>query len=123
VSSTPPRSTGCANKSLIDYTASKGAVLAVTYSLAQSFQDRGIRVNSVALGPVWTPLIPSTFPAGKVEKFGQQFPMGRAVQPDEIAPPTCPSLRHSCQATTPAKYWPPRRRDAARLTPRRPSQS
>jgi NAD(P)-dependent dehydrogenase (short-subunit alcohol dehydrogenase family) len=71
---------------LIDYAASKGAVLALTYSLAQSFQDRGIRVNSVAPGPVWTPLILSTFPAEKVEKFGQQVPMGRAAQPDEIAP-------------------------------------
>ena len=74
------------NKSLIDYAASKGAVLALTYSLAQSLQDRGIRVNSVAPGPVWTPLVPSTFPAEKVEKFGQQVPMGRAAQPDEIAP-------------------------------------
>ena len=74
------------NKSLIDYAASKGAVLALTYSLAQSFQDRGIRVNCVAPGPVWTPLIPSTFPAEKVEHFGQQVPMGRAAQPDEIAP-------------------------------------
>src|SRR6266550_6196057 len=74
------------NKSLIDYAASKGAVLALIYSLAQSFQDRGIRVNSVAPGPVWTPLIPSTFPPEKVEEFGQQVPMGRAAQPDEIAP-------------------------------------
>ncbi len=74
------------NKSLIDYSAAKGAVLALTYSLAQSLQDRGIRVNSVAPGPVWTPLIPSTFPAEKVEQFGQQVPMGRAAQPDEIAP-------------------------------------
>jgi NAD(P)-dependent dehydrogenase (short-subunit alcohol dehydrogenase family) len=74
------------NKTLIDYSASKGAVLALTYSLAQSLQDRGIRVNCVAPGPVWTPLIPSTFPAAKVEKFGQQVPMGRAAQPDEIAP-------------------------------------
>jgi len=74
------------NKSLIDYAATKGAVLALTYSLAQSLQDRGIRVNSVAPGPVWTPLIPATFPAGRVQKFGQQSPMGRAAQPDEIAP-------------------------------------
>ena len=74
------------NKTLIDYAATKGAVLALTYSLAQSLQDRGIRVNSVAPGPVWTPLIPSTFPGGRVEKFGQQVPMGRAAQPDEIAP-------------------------------------
>lgn len=74
------------NKTLIDYAATKGAVLALTYSLAQSLQDRGIRVNSVAPGPVWTPLIPATFPASRVEKFGQQAPMGRAAQPDEIAP-------------------------------------
>jgi NAD(P)-dependent dehydrogenase (short-subunit alcohol dehydrogenase family) len=74
------------NKTLIDYAATKGAVLALTYSLAQSLQERGIRVNSVAPGPVWTPLIPATFPADKVEKFGQQVPMGRAAQPDEIAP-------------------------------------
>jgi NAD(P)-dependent dehydrogenase (short-subunit alcohol dehydrogenase family) len=74
------------NKTLIDYAASKGAVLALTYSLAQALQERGIRVNSVAPGPVWTPLIPSTFPAEKVEKFGQQVPMARAAQPDEIAP-------------------------------------
>jgi NAD(P)-dependent dehydrogenase (short-subunit alcohol dehydrogenase family) len=74
------------NKTLIDYSATKGAVLALTYSLSQSLQDRGIRVNSVAPGPVWTPLIPATFPEEKVEKFGQQVPMGRAAQPDEIAP-------------------------------------
>jgi NAD(P)-dependent dehydrogenase (short-subunit alcohol dehydrogenase family) len=74
------------NKTLIDYAAAKGAVLALTYSLAQSLQGRGIRVNCVAPGPVWTPLIPSTFPEEKVEKFGQQVPMERAAQPDEIAP-------------------------------------
>ena len=62
------------NKSLIDYAATKGAVLALTYSLAQALQERGIRVNCVAPGPVWTPLIPATFPAEKVEKFGQQVP-------------------------------------------------
>src|SRR5256884_6584031 len=59
------------NKSLIDYAATKGAVLELTYSLAQALQDRGIRVNSVAPGPVWTPLIPSTFPAEKDENIGQ----------------------------------------------------
>jgi NAD(P)-dependent dehydrogenase (short-subunit alcohol dehydrogenase family) len=74
------------NKSLIDYAATKGAVLALTYSLAQALQDRGIRVNSVAPGPVWTPLIPATFPGEKVSKFGSQVPMGRAAHPDEIAP-------------------------------------
>jgi len=74
------------NKSLIDYSATKGAVLALTYSLAQSLKDRGIRVNSVAPGPVWTPLIPSTFEGEKVGSFGQQVPMERAAHPDEIAP-------------------------------------
>ena len=74
------------NKSLIDYSATKGAVLALTYSLAQAFVDRGIRVNSVAPGPVWTPLIPATFDEEKVSSFGSQVPMGRAAHPDEIAP-------------------------------------
>ena len=64
----------------------KGVVLAFTYSLAQALQERGIRVNSVAPGPVWTPLIPATFPGEKVGKFGSQVPMGRAAHPDEIAP-------------------------------------
>ena len=74
------------NKTLIDYAATKGAVLAFTYSLAQSLQGRGIRVNCVAPGPVWTPLIPSTFEAERVSSFGSQVPMGRAAHPDEIAP-------------------------------------
>jgi NAD(P)-dependent dehydrogenase (short-subunit alcohol dehydrogenase family) len=74
------------NKSLIDYAATKGAVLALTYSLAQALQERGIRVNSVAPGPVWTPLIPATMGEEKVSSFGSQVPMGRAAHPDEIAP-------------------------------------
>jgi len=74
------------NRSLIDYAASKGAVHVLTSSLAQALIDRGIRVNCVAPGPVWTPLIPATFPEAKVEQFGKQVPMGRAAQPDEIAP-------------------------------------
>jgi NAD(P)-dependent dehydrogenase (short-subunit alcohol dehydrogenase family) len=74
------------NKTLIDYAATKGAILAFTYSLAQALQDRGIRVNSVAPGPVWTPLIPATFDADRVSSFGAQVPMGRAAHPDEIAP-------------------------------------
>ncbi|MEW5808110.1 MAG: SDR family oxidoreductase [Actinomycetota bacterium] len=74
------------NKSLIDYSATKGAVIALTYSLAQSLAERNIRVNCVAPGPVWTPLIPATMPAEKTESFGEQVPMGRAAQPDEIAP-------------------------------------
>lgn len=74
------------NKSLIDYAATKGGILAFTYSLAQSLQERGIRVNCVAPGPVWTPLIPATFSEGRVSEFGQQTPMERAAQPDEVAP-------------------------------------
>ena len=58
----------------------------LTFSLAQALVERGIRVNCVAPGPVWTPLIPATFPEDKVEQFGQQVPMGRAAQPGEIAP-------------------------------------
>jgi NAD(P)-dependent dehydrogenase (short-subunit alcohol dehydrogenase family) len=74
------------NKSLIDYSATKGAVLALTYALAQSLSDRRIRVNCVAPGPVWTPLIPATMDAEKVESFGEHAPFGRPAQPDEIAP-------------------------------------
>jgi NAD(P)-dependent dehydrogenase (short-subunit alcohol dehydrogenase family) len=74
------------NKGLIDYAATKGAINALTYSLAQALTERGIRVNAVAPGPVWTPLIPATMPEEKVEEFGKQVPMGRAAQPDEIAP-------------------------------------
>ncbi|HVM66531.1 MAG TPA: SDR family oxidoreductase [Acidimicrobiales bacterium] len=74
------------NKQLIDYSATKGAINAWTYAMAQALLDRGVRVNAVAPGPVWTPLIPSTFPPDKTEGFGQQAPMGRVAQPDEIAP-------------------------------------
>jgi NAD(P)-dependent dehydrogenase (short-subunit alcohol dehydrogenase family) len=74
------------NKTLIDYAATKGAVTAFTYSMAQSLVDRGIRVNCVAPGPVWTPLIPATLPPDRVEGFGEHAPLGRAAHPDEIAP-------------------------------------
>ncbi|MBE1533281.1 SDR family oxidoreductase [Actinomadura algeriensis] len=74
------------NKTLIDYSASKAAVMALTASLAQNLMEREIRVNCVAPGPVWTPLIPATLPAEKVENFGAQAPMGRAADPDELAP-------------------------------------
>lgn len=74
------------NKSLIDYSATKGAIHAWTYAMAQALVDRGIRVNCVAPGPVWTPLIPSTFPPEKVAGFGGQVPFGRAAEPDELAP-------------------------------------
>lgn len=74
------------NKTLIDYAATKGAINAFTYSMAQNLVDRGIRINAVAPGPVWTPLIPATFPPEKVAQFGKQVPMKRAADPDEIAP-------------------------------------
>lgn len=74
------------NDSLIDYSATKGAINAFTYSLAQALKDRGIRVNAVAPGPVWTPLIPATMDEEKIAHFGQQVPFGRAAEPDEIAP-------------------------------------
>jgi NAD(P)-dependent dehydrogenase (short-subunit alcohol dehydrogenase family) len=71
---------------LIDYASTKGALVAFTRSLAQALVDRDIRVNAVAPGPVWTPLIPSSFKADEVAEFGTDSPMGRAGQPDEIAP-------------------------------------
>lgn len=74
------------NATLIDYAATKGAVNAFTYSMAKALVGRRIRVNCVAPGPVWTPLIPATMPPEKTEAFGQQTPMERAAQPDEIAP-------------------------------------
>lgn len=72
--------------SLLDYSATKGAIVSFTRSLAHSLVKRGIRVNAVAPGPVWTPLIPATFPDEKVETFGSDVPMGRTGQPNEIAP-------------------------------------
>ena len=71
---------------LLDYSASKGAEVAFTRSLALSLADKGIRVNGVAPGPIWTPLIPSTSPAESVESFGADVPLGRAGQPEEVAP-------------------------------------
>ena len=71
---------------LLDYSSTKGAITAFTRSLSQALADKGIRVNGVAPGPVWTPLIPSTFPAKEVETFGSDVPLGRPGQPEEIAP-------------------------------------
>ncbi|MCQ3828698.1 SDR family oxidoreductase [Microbulbifer elongatus] len=72
---------------LIDYSSTKGAITAYTRSLAKSLVGRGIRVNGVAPGPIWTPLIAATFSAEEVEEFGGDTPMGRAGQPCEVA--TC----------------------------------
>jgi len=71
---------------LLDYSSTKGAITSFTRSLSQALADKGIRVNGVAPGPVWTPLIPSTFPAKEVETFGSDVALGRAGQPEEIAP-------------------------------------
>lgn len=71
---------------LLDYSATKGAIVAFTRSLSLNLIGRGIRVNGVAPGPVWTPLIPASFPPEKVEIFGADVPMKRAGQPEEIAP-------------------------------------
>jgi len=70
---------------LLDYSATKGAILAFTRSLSKKLAEKGIRVNGVAPGPIWTPLIPSTFPAEKVAKFGSDTPMKRPGQPNEVA--------------------------------------
>lgn len=70
---------------LLDYSSTKGAIIAFTRSLSGSLVEKGIRVNAVAPGPIWTPLIPATFPAEKVAKFGQDTPIGRAGQPCEVA--------------------------------------
>jgi NAD(P)-dependent dehydrogenase (short-subunit alcohol dehydrogenase family) len=74
------------NPVLIDYASTKGAILAFTRSLSQSLAEKGIRVNAVAPGPIWTPLIPATFPEEKVAEFGQDTPLGRVGQPEEVAP-------------------------------------
>ncbi|WP_034386148.1 SDR family oxidoreductase [Deinococcus sp. YIM 77859] len=71
---------------LLDYSSTKGAIVAFTRSLSQSLAEQGIRVNAVAPGPIWTPLIPSTFEPQKVESFGQDVPLKRPGQPAEVAP-------------------------------------
>ena len=71
---------------LLDYSSTKGAITAFTRSLSQALADKAIRVNGVAPGPIWTPLIPSTFPSKDVEAFGSDVPLGRAGQSEEIAP-------------------------------------
>jgi NAD(P)-dependent dehydrogenase (short-subunit alcohol dehydrogenase family) len=71
---------------LLDYATSKAAIVNFTKGLGSNLTEKGIRVNSVAPGPVWTPLIPATMPEEKVETFGEQSPLGRAAQPAELAP-------------------------------------
>lgn len=71
---------------LLDYSATKGAIVSFTRSLSLQLIERGILVNAVAPGPIWTPLIPSTFPPDEVASFGNNVPMKRPGQPDEVAP-------------------------------------
>jgi NAD(P)-dependent dehydrogenase (short-subunit alcohol dehydrogenase family) len=74
------------SKTLLDYSMTKGGIHAFTRSLAGSFMDRGVRVNAVAPGPVWTPLNPADQKGDKVAHFGRQAKMKRAAQPEELAP-------------------------------------
>ncbi|MHB1060118.1 MAG: SDR family oxidoreductase, partial [Rhodanobacter sp.] len=71
---------------LIDYSATRGAIVTFTRTMSRALVDRGIRVNAVAPGPIWTPLIPASFDAEKVAQHGASAPMGRAGQPNEVAP-------------------------------------
>ena len=74
------------NPALVDYSSTKGAILAFTRALSMQLVEKGIRVNAVAPGPIWTPLIPASFDEEKVAKFGKDTPMKRPGQPDEVAP-------------------------------------
>jgi NAD(P)-dependent dehydrogenase (short-subunit alcohol dehydrogenase family) len=71
---------------LLDYSSTKGAIVTFTRSLAKALAEKEIRVNAVAPGPIWTPLIPSTFPVKKVQKFGADVPLHRPGEPMEVAP-------------------------------------
>jgi NAD(P)-dependent dehydrogenase (short-subunit alcohol dehydrogenase family) len=74
------------HETLVDYAATKGAIVSFTRSLSQQLANKGIRVNAVAPGPIWTPLIPASFDAKSVSEFGQHVPLGRPGQPSEVAP-------------------------------------
>jgi NAD(P)-dependent dehydrogenase (short-subunit alcohol dehydrogenase family) len=84
------------NPGLLDYSSTKGAIVAFTRSLALNLAERHIRVNAVAPGPIWTPLIPSTFPPERISKFGKKQPLGRVGHPDDVAP--CFVFLASCDA-------------------------
>ena len=73
------------NPLLLDYSSTKGAIVAFTRALSQSLASKGIRVNAVAPGPIWTPLIPATFDEESVGSFGEDVPLGRPGQPNEVA--------------------------------------
>src|SRR5436190_702520 len=73
------------SKDLLDYSATKGAIIALTRSLSENLVAKGIRVNAVAPGPIWTPLIPSSFDKKRIKAFGKNVPMKRPGQPDEVA--------------------------------------
>ena len=75
---------------LLDYASTKGAIVSFTRSLSQALAEKNIRVNAVAPGPIWTPLLPPTFPPEKVGSFGSDVPLGRAGQPEEVAPSYAP---------------------------------
>lgn len=72
--------------SLLDYTSTKGAIVAFTRGLALQLVEKGIRVNGIAPGPIWTPLVPASFKEDEVKSFGSDVPMKRAGQPSEVAP-------------------------------------
>ena len=74
------------NPDLLDYSSTKGAIVAFTRALSKQLLQRGIRVNGVAPGPIWTPLIPASYPPEKTARHGSNAPMGRPGQPDEVAP-------------------------------------
>ena len=74
------------SEELVDYSSTKGAITSFTRSLSKQLAEKGIRVNAVAPGPIWTPLIPATFDEEKVASFGQQVPMKRPGQPSEVGP-------------------------------------
>jgi NAD(P)-dependent dehydrogenase (short-subunit alcohol dehydrogenase family) len=74
------------NPKLLDYSSTKGAIITFTRSLSQALAEKQVRVNAVAPGPIWTPLIPATFPPEEVETFGSDTPLGRPGQPEEVAP-------------------------------------